>query len=293
MVTVSALAASPHFAHDGICFAALDVGLQRSDDGGRTWASALAALTPDALTTTAIALSPAFPNDGTLLAGANGGVLRSADGGATWEALALQAPAPLITALALSPAFSSDGVALAATLEDGVLRSEDGGRTWHPWNFGLLDQSVLCLALSPRFATDETALAGTGSGLFRSTNGGRSWRTLALPAACPTVLSIAVTAGAILVGTEDHGGFCSEDDGSTWRPLGLPAGAVDTLLAGPRFPTEPALLALVGSSLLHSGDGGGTWVEIAAGVTTALAPEGFGPGAAILASLADGKLVRL
>ena len=41
---VHALAASPTFAKDGICFAAHTAGLASSEDGGRTWRDAYTAL---------------------------------------------------------------------------------------------------------------------------------------------------------------------------------------------------------------------------------------------------------
>ncbi len=99
-----ALAASPAFARDGLCFAARQSGLYRSEDGGRTWRFALDALGLDApLMTTAVALSPAFAGDGRVFAGAHGGVLRSSDRGATWRVALFPEPPPLVSALALSP----------------------------------------------------------------------------------------------------------------------------------------------------------------------------------------------
>jgi photosystem II stability/assembly factor-like uncharacterized protein len=288
---VNTIAVSPQLASDGVAFAARSSGLYRSADGGRSWRPAYASLSlSEPLTTTAVALSPAFAADGLVLAGANGGVLRSADRGATWERATMPAPPPLVTALALSPAFAADGVAFAATLEDGVLRSEDRGRSWHGWNFGLLDQSALCLALSPDFADDRTLLAGTGSGLFQSLNGGRSWRELPLPADCPAVLSVAFTADAILVGTEEHGAFRSEDGGDTWRPLGaeLPAGAVNAIVTADSL-TAPDLLLLVDDTLVASIDGGATWAERGPAGISAVAAA----GTTLLLGLAGGEVMQL
>ena len=67
---VYALAASPNFAVDGVCFAARQSGLYRSDDGGRTWRSLFEVLRLEALLpATSVALSPGFESDGAVFAG--------------------------------------------------------------------------------------------------------------------------------------------------------------------------------------------------------------------------------
>ena len=54
---VNALAASPQFERDGVCFAARNSGLYRSDDSGRSWRCAYDTLALDApLVTTAVAV---------------------------------------------------------------------------------------------------------------------------------------------------------------------------------------------------------------------------------------------
>jgi photosystem II stability/assembly factor-like uncharacterized protein len=298
---VSVLAASPQFAHDGICFAAQSSGLYRSNDGGWSWRRVSGAFAPDVpLATMTVAVSPTFASDVTVFAGASGGVLRSEDGGATWQIAQLPEPAPFVTALAISPEFDGDGTLFAGTLEDGVFRSEDRGRSWHAWNFGLLDPRVICLTISSGYARDETLFAGTGSGLFRSTNGGRSWRELALPAACAPVLSLALSAGgaALFAGTEGEGCFVSWDGGAVWAPLGgaaLAGAAVNAIVPGPEFPASPELLVLLDDTLLLSRDGGVTWAERPhwPGVAAVLAPQGLGPDAPLLVGSLDGLVTRL
>lgn len=295
---VNALAVSPLFAEDGICFAACGSGLLRSADAAASWHPAYAALAPAApLATTAVALSPAFASDASLFAGVEGAVLRSADTGTTWQVARLPEPAPLVTALALSPAFASDASLFAATLADGVFRSEDRGHTWHAWNFGLLDQRALCLAVSPCYADDQTLWVGTASGLFRSHNGGRSWREQTLPCGHVPVLSLALCAGgALLAGTEGAGCWVSLDQGRAWRALELPTpdGAVNALLPAEHFPAAPELLVLLDDRLLHSDNAGRSWSERGpTGVVAVAAPLGLGPDTPLLAGLAGGALARL
>lgn len=68
---VYALAVSPDFAVDRVCFAARSSGLYRSEDAGRTWCAAYDSLAlPVPLATSAVAVSPGFASDGTVFAGA-------------------------------------------------------------------------------------------------------------------------------------------------------------------------------------------------------------------------------
>lgn len=244
--TVYTLAAAP----DGTLYAGRASGLQRSDDGGASWQDAYATFESDVpLTTPALAAAP----DGRLFAGVNGGVLRSSDGGATWFAASFGSPPPLVTALAVSPNFEQDGVVLAATAEDGLYSSTDRGGLWTPWNFGLIDLNAYSLALSPDFAADQTAYIGTETGIFRSTNGGRAWRVLPFPMDSAPVLSLTVTPGAVLAGTESSGLYRSADRGQTWEQV-IAAGSVSALSAQP-----DTVWALVDDRILRSTDDGQTW----------------------------------
>ncbi len=304
---VLALAASPAFAADGVCFAAANSGLLRSDDGGRTWRDAYATLAGEGpLATPAVALSPDFPTDQCVFAGAPGGVLRSLDGGRSWQMAALAAPPPFVTALAVSPAFARDGTLFAATLEDGVFCSTDRGSRWAAWNFGLLDLGVLALAVSPAFAADETLFAATETGLFRSTNGGRAWREAGLPTELAPVLALAISPGfaedgVLFAGTEEHGLLRSSDWGQTWAGVaqGELGGAIQGIVLAPDFPRAPAVAVLAGDALYVSPDGGESWLRRPVGAgseqtaTTVIAPLGLDAGGPLLVGFADGQVRRI
>src|SRR5689334_16298528 len=79
---VYAMAASPNFAQDGVCFAARPSGLYRSEDGGQSWRLAYEQLNLSApLATTSVVVSPDYAADHSVFAGISDGVLRSTDGG--------------------------------------------------------------------------------------------------------------------------------------------------------------------------------------------------------------------
>lgn len=278
---VYALAASPDFARDGVCFAACASGLYRSADGGETWQRLPAS---SERVTTALALSPAFARDRSVFAAVKGGVLRSSNGGETWFTTAFPAPPPVFSALVVSPGYERDGMLLAATLEDGVFSSEDRGGRWGAWNFGLFDLNALCLALSPAWATDETAYVGTETGLYRSTNGGRAWRPSGFPAElAPAQCLLCLLdpdsgSQTLLVGTESHGLYASRDQGESWQRLAADAieGVVNQLHLREGADGSPALYALTNDGVLRSDDCGLSWSRLfrVDGLPSAMLPLG-------------------
>ena len=303
---VYAIAASPNFATDGICFAARSSGLYRSQDGGVTWQSTLDSLQLSApLAASAVAVSPAFTADRFVVAGAEGGVLRSFDRGDAWYVHLLPAPPPLISCLAASPNFVEDGVLFAGALEDGVFRSANSGDNWVLWNFGLLDLHVMALAVSPDYARDETLFAGTETGVFRSSNGGRAWRETPFPADLAPVLSLALSPafasdGVLFAGAEVNGLHVSRDRGRSWQRLGaqIAAESVNAIILSPHFPARPHLLVLLANGPFLSRDGGLTWAlaagpDVAGAQASAVAaPLGLEPGAPLLLGLTNGDVVR-
>ena len=300
MDTVYALAVSPEFPQDGMCFAAGESGLYRSDDGGSTWKSAFESLQfEDNPPTPAVAISPDFAKDKTVFAGVSGAVMRSTDRGYKWKVSVLPEPPPHVTSLVVSPGFSDDGIVIAATLEDGIFHSADRGRHWTGWNFGLLDLRTLCLAISSDFVTDETIYVGTETGIFKSTNGGRAWREVLFPTEYAPVLSLSLSPhfsddGILFAGTESYGLFYSHDGGQSWKRIGKKriADSVNAIVLSPQYADNPDVLVALSKELLISRDGGDSWIdwqdnsEIGTIVTVA-APNGLGQDALLLVGLLD------
>jgi photosystem II stability/assembly factor-like uncharacterized protein len=302
-----ALATSPNFVVDGICFAARGSGLYRSENGGETWQPAYETMDLKApLPTMAVSVSPDFASDRMVFAGVPGGILRSFDGGENWDVVQLPSPPPLVSALVISPDYVRDGTVLAGTIEDGVFSTSNRGGNWVAWNFGLLDLNTICMAVSPAFARDETLFVGTDSGIFRSTNGGRAWREVDFPLDMAPVLSLAVSPayfqdGTLIAGTEAHGLYRSEDKGRTWKHLGeqVLQDAVNAILLSPGFPETADVLVMSTDGLLLSRDAGQTWavwpasVEPEWGLACVAAPLGLDPDAPLLIGLTDGGVRRV
>ena len=85
-------------------------------------------------------------------------------------------------------------------------------------NRGLTAVQVFALAVDP--AAPATVYAGTDIGLFKSTDAGATWTSVAVGPYVTRVLCLAILPGssAILAGMDD-GGWRSTDGGATWTHL--------------------------------------------------------------------------
>ena len=298
---VFSLAAAPgfHAGKAGCAFAAARSGLRRSEDGGQTWTDGLADLALSGpLPITSLAVSPAYDHDGLVFAGTAGGILHSIRGGPGWKTVVFPPPSPSVSALAISPNFTEDETLFAGTIEDGVFVSRDSGEQWYSWNFGLLDLNVLALAASPNFKADDTVFAGTETGLFRSTSGGRAWREVELPFGYDPVISLALSPRygedhRLYIGCETRGLWVSSDEGDHWLRLAegnLPDAVNSILVSG------SDLVAATGDGLWQAVEDKTQWISRlprqyqALGITAVLAPQGTGPGSALLVGFADGSV---
>ncbi|MFN2233081.1 MAG: WD40/YVTN/BNR-like repeat-containing protein, partial [Anaerolineales bacterium] len=238
-----------------------------------------------------------------VFAGLHSGLLRSTDGGGSWESAPLPSPSPIFSFLAPSPDFAQDGTLFAATLGCGVLIYKSFGSQLSMWNFGLLDHEILCLGVSTNFLEDHTIFAGAQSGLFLSTNGGRSWTDIDLPIGYEPVLSLAISPDfandhLLYAGTESKGILCSSDCGKKWKQLGegVLVNPINSILLDPQFPKKSNILIVHGDNPLFSSDYGYSWEhwrnESLDGldVSSLLAPEGFSDGVPVVVGLFDGGI---
>jgi photosystem II stability/assembly factor-like uncharacterized protein len=205
--------------------------VHRSVDAGATWSTVSAG-------------QPAPPHytlartDRSLFVGGASGLFRLRDAGRSWRHV-------LSDAAVSSLAAATDRTLLAGTDTDGILRSEDGGDTWASGNPGLLDLNVLCL-------TD--GFAGTATGLYRSGNGGRSWREIPLPCGAAAVECASAVDRLVVVGTDAAGAFVSADAGRTWSPVDVPEAAITAVAV------DGARMAIAAPQRVYlSGDRGATW----------------------------------
>jgi DNA-binding beta-propeller fold protein YncE/photosystem II stability/assembly factor-like uncharacterized protein len=200
-------------------------------------------------------------------------------------------PASPIQKIVASPDFREDDT-LFAIVETRLYKSTDGGESWGLVSGGLPpEERVVSLALSPNYADDQTLFAGlssgrTGGGVYKSTDGGHSWRLACLGLSDLLVQGIAVSSdyaddATVFARSYRQGLFRSTDGGAHWTALGERYAEepenrrLETLALSSAYATDSTLWAgmsgLNRSALLASTDGGDTWRELMSGKAEALA----------------------
>ncbi|MEO8550470.1 MAG: glycoside hydrolase, partial [Kofleriaceae bacterium] len=286
--------------------APVDGGVWKTDDAGRTWVPIFDGQPTQSIGT--IAVAPSNPNVIYVGSGeglhrpdlsVGDGIYRSDDAGRTWRHLGL-ADAQQVPKIVVDPK-NPDRV-FAAVLghpygpseQRGVFRSLDGGKTWDKVLYKGPDIGASDVEIDPQHPEviyaamwearlgpweDDNDYEGAGGGLFKSSDGGKTWNQLkgGLPAnAVQLDLAIAPsrtsTLYVTLTTTEEseygsgkgNGVFRSDDAGATWkstttdeRPR-MKIGGGD-LMVPVVDPKNPNIVYVASIVAMKSSDGGKTW----------------------------------
>jgi len=216
-LSVLALAVSPSYAQDHTLFAGTNNGISVSADGGETWQAAVMPISSSSVV--AISFSPNFAADGIMLAGTmEDGIFYSNTRGLRWQNNGFGLLDATVFSLGFSPNFSRDTTVFAGT-DTTLYFSYNGAMAWKQMSFPEGVAPALSLVVSPNFQQDQTLLVGTETqGLQRSTDRGRTWQALSLPATCINCL-LSTDGGQGLLAATETGVFASSDRGETWRCL--------------------------------------------------------------------------
>jgi photosystem II stability/assembly factor-like uncharacterized protein len=156
-------------------------------------------------------------------------------------------------------AVVEDTVYLAADgfLAGGVWRSSDGGRTWQKDSLGLGNLRIWCLVPSRHqpgvllCGADSlvSATQSVGRGIYRSEDGGRTWRLVGAAGVRITALAEHPTDPRYWVAAGDTTGvWVSGSYGTAWERHadGLPAGVPVRTVALPAWDTRGGVVAFAG-----------------------------------------------
>lgn len=148
----------------------------------------------------------------------------------------------------------------------------------------------------------RTFFLGAHNGLFRSADGGRTWKNVDLPGKHSRVDVMAVTAHprdpkTIYVGTHEAGVYKSTDGGATWTNVnkGLGGSDIHGLAIDPNVPSKlHAAVREKSEGIYRTTDGGAKWVRVDDGpsgevkvLTSVNIPTGMG-GIFLYAATAQG-----
>jgi photosystem II stability/assembly factor-like uncharacterized protein len=182
--------------------------------------------------------------------GSHVGLHESTDGGRSWTEAGLSGRDAMN--LARSPRAAKTVWAAGHLV---LAKSVDGGETWTDVEpTGLPSLDVHGFATDPRSTTTLWA-AIAGQGLFRSTDGGKSFSLVSREVG-PGVMALGVMpSGRVLAGDMQRGLMASDDGGKTWTEV-LAEGLMG-LAVNPRTPSR--VLATSQSGIWLSTDAGSSW----------------------------------
>ena len=232
-------------------FGAVGGGIWKSEDGGNSWIS-VSDSSFHSSSVGAIAIAPS--NSNIMYAGMGeaemrgnisfgDGVYKSSDAGKTWTHMGLEKSYAISTILVhpQNPDVAfvcAMGNVFAPNAERGLYRTKDGGHNWERILFK--NDSTGCISVSFDSQNPNTMYAslwqagrtnyslssgGNGSGLYKSTDGGNSWKYIStnpgLPVGILGKITVSVSPSSsqriwAMIENENGGLFRSDDEGEHW-----------------------------------------------------------------------------
>jgi photosystem II stability/assembly factor-like uncharacterized protein len=283
--------------------AAVNGGVWKTTDAGNTWNPIFDEQSSGSVGALAIAASD--PN--TIYVGSGEGLQRpdlatgdglykSIDAGKTWTHLGLR-DAQQITAIVIDPKnpdrvfVAAEGHPYGPNAERGVFRSTDGGKTFEkvlykdentgaadlmmdPTNPQILYAALWAARVAPWEIRSGESFTIPGSGLYKSTDGGATWRpiTKGLPTADDGIarIGIAIAPGKVTriyltieANKNGAGIYVSDDAGESWKQVnsdhrigGRGPGAMGIAVS----PDNSDVIYVANTTTWKSTDGGKTFV---------------------------------
>ena len=157
-------------------------------------------------------------------------IFRSSDAGRTFTEVSEGFPIGTETAInviVVDPTDPDTAYAMTSLHETstaiGIYKTTNAGENWAPVNNGL-DVLTNDLQLDP--VDPETLYAATESGVYKTTDGAKSWRALSVDESGTPIIDLAIDPvnSLVLYAISPHNLYRTKDGGETWYPtnFGLP-----------------------------------------------------------------------
>lgn len=248
-------------------------GIMRSLNSGNSWSRAGGFEVPQGPQGGSVYVNDIAQAGNRLFAATYGGVFSSTDNGSTWTS-ANGTGANALRDLALSVygvGADATGTPVFAATGNGLYASSDNGATWQVRGAQSLDDSVQIHNFAfRRTGSTTTIFAGTlESGVYRSTDGGNTWREASGNLTRTSTGGLSVNAilvsGANLFAATADGVYFSSDDGRTWtrRASGMDANNPAAFRIVER---NGILIATTAGGVYRSGNNGASWTNVSQGL---------------------------
>lgn len=239
----------------------------KSHDGGQRWASMRAGL-DDATITSVVNQFVFDPADSQhIFLATTMGVFDTKNGGESWTKR-MEGMKEVLMVVTLGMDTTRPSVLYAGT-SGGVYKSVDGAGHWEKVNNGLVPPGMVKTSRALNVTSihvdsyeADTVYAATLTGLYKTTDGAKSWVRVAESLADQMLMGMVLDRtkrGVIYLAARD-GVHRSEDGGATWRTLnnGFSTTNVRSIA---QSATDPKLFyaGTNGSGLYRSRDAGETW----------------------------------
>ncbi|HZJ01555.1 MAG TPA: glycosyl hydrolase [Gemmatimonadaceae bacterium] len=207
-------------------------GVFKSENGGKSWRRILyqsdsagaidLAMDANDPNTLYAAFWHAYRQPWKLVSGGTGsGLFKSTDGGETWNNITRNPGLPTGVlgkiGVTVSPANSKRVWALIEADSGGVFRSDDGGATWTKTNSERnLRQRAWYYTRIYADTKDTNTVYALNTGMYRSTNGGKTFRSISVPHGDNHDLWISSLDNNRMINANDGGANVSFNNGRTW-----------------------------------------------------------------------------
>lgn len=264
-------------------------GIFKTTDGGKTWARVLfrdektgavdLSMDPKNPDVLYAGLWEVFRTPHSLSSGGPGsGLFKSADGGSTWTELTKNAglPTPIWGKIGVSVSAADPNrvYAIIEAQEGGVFLSDDAGTTWKLVNN---DRRIRQRAFyytriyaDPQ-AKDTVYILNTG--LYRSTDAGKTLRGIRVPHGDNHDLWIAPNDPKRMINSNDGGGNVSTNTGETWTDQDYPTAQFYHVFTTAHVPYHICGAQQDNSTACVSSAGGGNLYDVGGGESGYIAPD--------------------